>query len=138
MRKDNEKDLLITKFRSSPKDKQDQLLNFLLTDNISIDNIIDFLNNKELVNDSKGFKTGDYVMIDPFNFSSYPEIDIEWYTDQGLIINGEFINLKVEYINPVNGYPGLNFRTKQSKRFEIVEIYTHYIPDQNQFHVIAE
>lgn len=137
MRKDNEKDLLITKFRSSPKEKQDQLLNFLLTDNISIDNVIDFLNNKELTCESKGFKTGDMILIDPFNFSSYPEIDTEWYTDQGHIINGEYLSLKVEYINPVNGYPALTFRTKQNRRLELVEVYTHYIPDQKLFDVIT-
>lgn len=128
---------MITKFRSSPKEKQDQLLNFLLTDNISLDNVIDFLNNKELVNESKGFKTGDMILIDPFNFSSYPEIDAQWYSDQGLIINGEYLSLKVEYINPINGYPALTFRTKQTKKLELVEVYSHYIPDQQQFDVIT-
>jgi hypothetical protein len=137
MRKDNEQDLLITKFRASAKEKQDQLLKFLLTENINIDSVIDFLNNKELTNDSKGFKAGDIIFIDPFNLSTYPEIDIEWYTDEGLIINGEYVNLKVEYINPINGHPALTFRTKQNKKLEVIEVYLHYIPDQKQFHVIT-
>lgn len=136
MRKDNEKDLLITKFRSSPKEKQDQLLSFLFTDNIPIDTVIDFLNNKELAVESLGFKSGDMVLIDPDKFSSYPEIDKEWYKKQDLLINDQYISLKVEYINPVSSHIGMRFRTKQNKIVELLEISTYYIPNQNLFEVM--
>jgi hypothetical protein len=136
MRKDNEQDLLITKFRSSPKEQQDQLLKFLFTDNISVDNVIDFLNNKKLVNESKHFTSGDTIMIDAFKISSYPEIDIEYYRQQNALINNQYIAIKVEYINPVNNNPGVWFYTKQNKKLELVELYNHYIEDQKSFDVI--
>jgi hypothetical protein len=136
MRKDNEQDLLITKFRSSPKEKQDQLLKFLFTDSVSIDSVVDFLNNKKLSLESKNFSVGDLILIDPFKLSSYPEIDIEYYRKNNLLINNQYVQVLVEYINPVNNNPGLRFYTKQHNKEMVVETYSHYIDDQKSFEVI--
>jgi hypothetical protein len=136
MRKDNEQDLLITKFRSSPKEKQDQLLKFLFTDSVSIDSVVDFLNNKKLSLESKNFTVGDLILIDPFKLSSYPEIDIEYYRKNNLLINNQYVQVLVEYINPVNNNPGLRFYTKQHNKEMVVETYSHYIDDQKSFEVI--
>jgi hypothetical protein len=136
MRKDNEQDLLITKFRSSPKEKQDQLLKFLFTDSVSIDSVVDFLNNKKLSLESKNFSVGDLILIDPFKLSSYPEIDIEYYRKNNLLVNNQYVQVLVEYINPVNNNPGLRFYTKQHNKEMVVETYSHYIDDQKSFEVI--
>jgi hypothetical protein len=136
MRKDNEQDLLITKFRSSPKEKQDQLLKFLFTDSVSIDSVVDFLNNKKLSLESKNISVGDLILIDPFKLSTYPEIDIDYYRKNNLLVNNQYVQVLVEYINPVNNNPGLRFYTKQHNKEMVVETYSHYIDDQKSFEVI--
>lgn len=136
MRKDNEQDLLIVKFRSSPKEKQDQLLKFLFTDNISVDNVIDFLNNKKLSNSSKNFGDGDIIMIDPYSINTYPEVNIEYYKENKLLINNQYIQTKVEYISPITNNPFLWLCLKNKTGKQLVEVYTHYIDDQKSFDVI--
>ncbi len=128
-------DLLLTKFKSATKEKQEGLLTFLLKDNSNYDSIVDYLNNKKLRHEGKDVTEGEFILVDPLTLNSYPEIKLSYYKEKGLLINETHLQLRVTHINPITNYIGLEFYTKNNK-FEIVDIYPSYIPDQKSFEII--
>ncbi len=124
-------DLLATKFYSSSKGVQKKLLKFML-DNVSDkDTLVDFLNEKKLINDEKNFQEGDYIYV-PVTVSSYPGPYKKYYEDNALLVNDLYIRVLVEHINPITKYVGLVLITDSSSKEEVVDVYPSYIPDQKE------
>ena len=124
-------DLLATKFYSSSKGVQKKLLKFML-DNVSDkDTLVDFLNEKKLINDEKNFQEGDYIYV-PVTVSSYPGPYKKYYEDNALLVNDLYIRVLVEHINPITKYVGLVLITDSSSTEEVVDVYPSYIPDQKE------
>lgn len=124
-------DLLATKFYSSSKGVQKKLLKFML-DNVSDkDALVDFLNEKKLINDEKNFQEGDYIYV-PVTVSSYPGPYKKYYEDNALLVNDLYIRVLVEHINPITKYVGLVLITDSSSTEEVVDVYPSYIPDQKE------
>jgi hypothetical protein len=131
MTKENMADLLATKFYSSSKGVQKKLLKFML-DNVSDkDALVDFLNEKKLINDEKNFQEGDYIYV-PVTVSSYPGPYKKYYEDNALLVNDLYIRVLVEHINPITKYVGLVLITDSSSTEEVVDVYPSYIPDQKE------
>jgi hypothetical protein len=131
MTKENMADLLATKFYSSSKGVQKKLLKFML-DNVSDkDTLVDFLNEKKLINDEKNFQEGDYIYV-PVTVSSYPGPYKKYYEDNALLVNDLYIRVLVEHINPITKYVGLVLITDSSSKEEVVDVYPSYIPDQKE------
>jgi hypothetical protein len=131
MTKENMADLLATKFYSSSKGVQKKLLKFML-DNVSDkDTLVDFLNEKKLINDEKNFQEGDYIYV-PVTVSSYPGPYKKYYEDNALLVNDLYIRVLVEHINPITKYVGLVLITDSSSTEEVVDVYPSYIPDQKE------
>lgn len=134
MTKDNLQDLLVTKFYASPKNLQHKLLMFILETASNKDDVVDFLNGKKLYNKDKDFREGDYIYVTT-DMSSYPKIDINYYTDNDLIINDLYIRVQVNHINPMTGYVGLKVKLESSLE-DVVDVYYGHIPNQKQIKIM--
>ena len=134
MTKENSTDLLLTKFYSSKIECRNKLLKFFF-DSIGDKNIIvDILNNKKLYHTQKNFFEGDIITIN-LDTSMYPNLYQNYYIDNGLVINETYIRVKVQHINPVNGYIGLNIYTSNTKE-EVVEVYHGHLIDQDEIKLV--
>lgn len=135
MTKETIQDLLVTKFYASPKNRQEKLLAFMLDHASDKEGIVNFLNNKKLSCDNKGFKEGDFILLS-IDTSSYPSINKDYYRDNDLIINDVYIRVQVDYINPMTGYIGLILFTEGSSKEKTVEIYYGHVLDQTQIKIM--
>lgn len=131
MTKENLADLLATKFYSASNETQKRLLKFLLEDVSDKDRLVDFLNEKKLINEDKNFQEGDYIYV-PLTVSAYPGPYKKYYEDNALLVNDLYIRVLVEHINPITGYVGLVLVTDNSLAESVVDVYPNYIPNQTE------
>lgn len=131
MTKENLADLLATKFYSASNETQKRLLKFLLENVSDKDMLVDFLNEKKLINEDKNFQEGDYIYV-PLTVSAYPGPYKKYYEDNALLVNDLYIRVLVEHINPITGYVGLVLVTDNSLAESVVDVYPNYIPNQTE------
>lgn len=128
MREDNLKELMITKFYASPKNKQKELLEMYLQTTNDKDKIIDFLNDKKITDESKNISEKDYIYID-ITTSVYPTIHKEYYQQNDLIVNEQYIRVFVNHINPITGYINVTYFTSLTIE-SAQDVYPGYLPKQ--------
>lgn len=128
MNKKNLKDLLVTKFYNSDVKYQKELVGIMLMNIDSPDRVIDFLNGKKL-STVQDITEGDYIFLKVGEY--YPSVDKNYYEENALLINNLYIRVQVTSINVINGYVIVNYYTSNGK-FEDVELYTGYIPNQKE------
>ena len=135
MTKENTLDLLVTKFYSSPKDRQHKLLSFCLDNAPDKNKLIDFLNGKNLYNEDKDFYEKDFIYV-PLSVTCYPGPYKKYYEENLLIVNDLYIRVQVNHINPITGYTGLILVTGSNEKEEVVDVYSSYIPNQKEIKIM--
>jgi|688.fasta_scaffold97881_1 hypothetical protein len=128
MTEENLSELMITKFYASPKNKQTELLKMYLQTTSNKDRLIDYLNGKKITDETMNISEKDYIYID-ISTSVYPSINKEYYQQNDLIVNDQYIRVYVNHINPVTGY--INIRYFTSLTIESTQdVYPGYLTKQ--------
>jgi hypothetical protein len=132
---ENLNDLLITKFFAAKKEAQAKLLSSIFQNTSHHESIMNILNGKPLTQSSKHFTEGDYVYI-LLDIKSYPKPNKEYYKENDLILNDQYIRVQVKSINFMTQYATVEFVGQGSDKVCEHEIWYDYIPDQEQINII--
>ena len=129
MTKENEIDLITSKFFSTSKKRQKELLAMFFEANTNYDSIIDYLNYKKIHHSEKNVTEGDFIKI-KVDTSMYPKINRSYYANKDLIDDQDMIKVKVERINIFNSYFTLRVVTEGLTIESLETIYYGNIPKQ--------
>lgn len=101
MTDENIVDLFLAKFKTSPKEKQEGLVKYLIQSTYNQDQIVDYLNGKKITVESKNITEGNYVTF-KIDVDTWPRFNRQHYIDKNLVDDKGYIRGKVVAINPIN------------------------------------
>lgn len=101
MTDENIVDLFLAKFKTSPKEKQEGLVKYLIQSTYNQDQIVNYLNGKKITVESKNITEGNYVTF-KIDVDTWPRFNRQHYIDKNLVDDQGCIRGKVVAINPIN------------------------------------